>query len=40
MLTKIIKGKKNTETMKEELLKSLKENDTVEESNFDIKNIS
>ena len=40
MLTKIIKGKKNTETMKEKLLKSLKENDTVEESNFDIKNIS
>ena len=40
MLTKIIIGKKNTETMKEELLKSLKENDTVEESNFDIKNIS
>ena len=37
MLTKIIKRKKNTETMKEELLKSLKENDTVEESNFDIK---
>ena len=40
MLKKIIKEKKNTETMKEELLKSLKENDTVEESNFDIKNIS
>ena len=40
MLTKSIKGKKNTETMKEELLKLLKENDTVEESNFDIKNIS
>ena len=40
MLTKIIKRKKNTETMKEELLKSLKENDTVEESNFDIKNLS
>ena len=39
MVAKTIKGKKNNETVKEKLLKLLKENDTVEESDFDIKNI-
>ena len=39
VVAKTIKGKKNNKTVKEKLLKSLKENDTVEESDFDIKNI-
>ena len=39
MVAKTIKRKKNTETVKEEQLKSLRESDTVEESDFDIKNI-
>ena len=39
MVAKTIKRKKNPEKVKEELLKSLKENDTVEESKFDIKRI-
>ena len=40
MVAKTIKRQKNTETVKEELLRSLKENDTVEESDFDIKSIA
>ena len=37
-VAKTIKRKKNTETVKEELLKLLEENCPVEESDFDIKN--
>ena len=39
MVAKIIQRKKNVEAVEEELLKSLKGNDTVEESDFDVKNI-
>ena len=39
MVAKAIKRKKNTETTKEELLNSLRESDTVEESDFNILNI-
>lgn len=39
MVAKTIKRKKNTETVKKKLLKLVKENDTVEESYFDIKSI-
>ena len=39
MVEKTIKRKKNTKAVKEELLKSLKLNDTVKESGSDIKNI-
>ena len=39
MVAETIKRKKNTDTVKEELLNSLRESDTVEESDFDIKNI-
>ena len=38
MGAKTIKRKRNVKTVKEELIKSLKKNDTVEESEFDIKN--
>ena len=38
-MEKTIKRKKNTKAVKEELLKSLKLNDTVKESGSDIKNI-
>ena len=37
MVAKTIKRKKNTETVKEKLLKLLRESDTVEDSDFDIK---
>ena len=40
MVAKTIKRQKITETVKEELSKSLKENDTVEKSDFDIKSIA
>ena len=39
MVAKTSKRERNTETMKKKLLKLLKENDTVEEKDFDIKNI-
>ena len=39
MVAKTIKRKKSTETVKKQLLKLLKENDTVKESDFDTKNI-
>ena len=39
VVEKTIKRKKNTKAVKEELLKSLKLNDTVKESGSDIKNI-
>ena len=40
MVAKSIKRKKSTETVKKQLLKVLKENDTVKESGFDTKNIA
>ena len=40
MVAKTIKRKKSTETVKKQLLKVLKENDTVKESDFDTKNIA
>ena len=39
MVAKTIETKKDTETVKKELLKLLRESDTVEESDFDIKNV-
>ena len=39
MVAKTIKRKKNIETVKEELLNSLRESDTVGQSYFDIQNI-
>ena len=39
MVAKTIKTKKDTETVKKELLKLLRESDTVEESDFDFKNV-
>ena len=39
MVAKAIKRKKNIETVKEELLNSLRESDTVGQSYFDIQNI-
>ena len=39
MVAKTIKRKKSTETVKKQLLKLLKENDAVKESDFDTKNI-
>ena len=39
MAGKTIKSKKNTKTVKGELLKLLRQKDAVEESDFDIKNI-
>lgn len=39
MVAETIKRKKNTETVKKKQLKLVKENDTVEESDFDIKSI-
>ena len=38
MVAKAIKRKKNTKTLKEELVKLLRESDTVEQSGFDTKN--
>ena len=39
MVAKTITRKKNTETVKEELLNSLRESDTIEESDFNIQNM-
>ena len=39
MVAKTIKRKKNTKTVKEELVKLLRESDAVEQSDFDIKHI-
>ena len=38
VVAKAIKRKKNTKTLKEELVKLLRESDTVEQSGFDTKN--
>ena len=40
MVAKTIKRKKSTKTVKEELLNLLRESDAVEESDFNIQNIS
>ena len=40
MVSKTVKNKKDTETVKEELLNLLRESDAVEESDFNIQNIT
>ena len=40
MVAKTITRKRNTETVKEELLNSLRESDTVEEKDFNIRKIT